>query len=79
VRESRGATMRGTQVHSVRLPGFTSRVEVIFGNAGERLTIRHDAHEDQGPYVEGVLRSVRKVSSWVGLRRGLWEIMDLSV
>jgi len=75
--ESRGATLRGTQIHSVRLPGIASRVEVIFGDAGERLTITHEGTEDQRTYVKGVLAAVRKVPSWIGLRRGLWEIMDL--
>ena len=77
LKESRGATVRGTQVHSVRLPGFASRVEVIFGDAGERLTIIHEGTEDQRPYVRGVLAAVRKVPSWIGVKRGLWDIMDL--
>ncbi len=77
-KESRGASMSGTQVHSVRLPGIASRVEVIFGDAGERLTISHEGSDDQRLYVEGVLMSVRKVSSWVGLRRDLWDVMGLS-
>ena len=76
-RESRGASMRGTQVHSVRLPGFVSRVDAIFGDETERLTITHEASADQRAYVKGVLMSVRKVSSWVGLKQGLWEIMNL--
>jgi 4-hydroxy-tetrahydrodipicolinate reductase len=77
VRESRGASMRGTQVHSVRLPGFVSRVDAIFGDTNERLTITHEAGPDQGTYVRGVLLAARKVPSWVGLKRGLWEVMDL--
>ena len=77
-KESRGASMGGTQVHSVRLPGVVSRVDVIFGDTGERLTITHEGTADQRPYVEGVLFSARKVPSWVGLKRGLWEIMGLS-
>jgi 4-hydroxy-tetrahydrodipicolinate reductase len=76
-KESRGASMRGSQVHSVRLPGFVSRVDVIFGDESERLIITHEAAADQRPYVRGVLMSVRKVSSWVGLKQGLWEIMNL--
>jgi len=76
MKESRGAHVRGTQVHSIRLPGIASRVDVIFGSAGERLTITHEGTDDQGPYVEGVLTAVRKVPSWIGLKRGLWDIMD---
>ena len=76
-KESRGASMRGSQVHSIRLPGFVSRVDAIFGDENERLIITHEAQADQRPYVRGVLMSVRKVSSWVGLKQGLWDIMDL--
>src|SRR5688572_30374761 len=41
-RESRGATISGSQVHSVRLPGHTIALEVHFGRADERLTIRYE-------------------------------------
>jgi len=77
MKESRGASVLGTQVHSVRLPGFASRVEVIFGDAGQRLVIAHEGSDDQRLYVEGVLMGVRKVPSWIGLKRGLWDIMGL--
>ena len=42
-REARGATVEGTQVHSIRLPGFVLSTEVLFGLPDERLSIRHDA------------------------------------
>src|SRR5438093_13052703 len=42
-REARGATVGGTQVHSVRLPGFVVSTEVVFGLPDERLSIRPDA------------------------------------
>ncbi|MCE9567137.1 MAG: hypothetical protein K8U57_34475 [Planctomycetes bacterium] len=41
--QARGATIGGTQVHSVRLPGYVLAVEALFGLPHERLTIRHDA------------------------------------
>ncbi|MGZ4763638.1 MAG: 4-hydroxy-tetrahydrodipicolinate reductase, partial [Ilumatobacteraceae bacterium] len=41
-KEVRGATIGGTQVHSVRLPCFVIAFETIFGLPDERLTIRHD-------------------------------------
>jgi 4-hydroxy-tetrahydrodipicolinate reductase len=70
-RDARGATLGGAQVHSVRLPGFTSSVEVIFGLAGERLTIRHDSLDPSAPYVGGTLLAVRRVSGLTGVVRGL--------
>ena len=35
--EARGATIAGTQVHSLRLPGFVVSTEVLFAAPGERL------------------------------------------
>lgn len=75
-KESRGATLNGTQVHSVRLPGFVIAVEAIFGAPDERLTIRHDAGSGAGPYIQGTLLAIRKVRDHIGLVRGLDKIMD---
>ena len=69
--EARGASVGGTQVHSVRLPSFVVSTEVVFGLPGERLTIRHDAGELPEPYVAGTLLAVRRAPSLVGLTRGL--------
>ena len=69
--EARGATVAGTQVHSVRVPSFVVSTEVVFGLPGERLTIRHDAGSTPEPYVAGTLIAVRRVGSLVGLTRGL--------
>ena len=69
--EARGATVGGTQVHSVRLPSFVVSTEVVFGLPDERLTIRHDAGSTPEPYVVGTLIAVRKAPSLVGLTRGL--------
>jgi 4-hydroxy-tetrahydrodipicolinate reductase len=70
-REARGAGVSGTQVHSVRLPGFVVSTEVVFGLPDERLTIRHDAGSSPEPYVAGTLLAVRKARELVGLTRGL--------
>jgi 4-hydroxy-tetrahydrodipicolinate reductase len=69
--EARGATVAGTQVHSVRLPSFVVSTEVVFGLPDERLTIRHDAGGTPEPYVAGTLIAVRRVPSMTGLVRGL--------
>jgi 4-hydroxy-tetrahydrodipicolinate reductase len=70
-REARGATVAGTQVHSVRLPSFVVSTEVVFGLPGERLSLRHDAGESPEPYVAGTLLAVRRAPALVGLVRGL--------
>ena len=75
-REARGATVAGTQVHSVRLPGFVVSTEVVFAAEGERLSIRHDAGETPAPYVSGTLLAIRAVPTQVGLIRGLDQLLD---
>ncbi len=70
-REARGASVGGTQVHSVRLPSFVVSTEVVFGLPDERLTIRHDAGGTAEPYVVGTLIAVRKAPGLIGVTRGL--------
>lgn len=69
--EARGATVAGTQIHSVRLPSFVVSTEIVFAAAGERLTLRHDPGESPEPYVAGTLLALRSVQGRVGLTRGL--------
>jgi 4-hydroxy-tetrahydrodipicolinate reductase len=75
-REARGATVAGTQVHSLRLPGFVVSTEIVFASAGERLTLRHDAGPTAEPYVAGTLLAIRAVPRLVGLTRGLDRILN---
>lgn len=70
-REARGATIGGTQVHSLRLPSFTVSTEVVFASGGQRLSLRHDAGQSAEPYVAGTLLAVRAVPGRVGVTRGL--------
>ncbi len=76
-REARGATLSGSQVHSIRLPGYVIGAEIIFGMPDQRLTIRHDAGNSARPYVDGALLAIRKVSGLVGLHHGLDTVLDL--
>lgn len=77
-REARGATLRGSQVHSVRLPGYVISAEIIFGMADQRLTIRHDSGTSARPYVDGALLAIRNVSTLTGVNRGLDAVLDLA-
>jgi 4-hydroxy-tetrahydrodipicolinate reductase len=70
-RAARGATIGGTQVHSLRLPSFTVSTEVVFASPDERLSIRHDAGGSASPYVAGTLLAARAVPALRGLVRGL--------
>jgi 4-hydroxy-tetrahydrodipicolinate reductase len=50
-------------IHSVRLPGLVAHQEVILGDVGQTLTIRHDS-VDRESFMPGVLLAVRKVGSF---------------
>ncbi len=48
-------------IHSVRLPGLVAHQEVILGDVGQTLTIRHDSM-DRTSFMPGVLLAVRRVA-----------------
>ncbi|MCC6484169.1 MAG: 4-hydroxy-tetrahydrodipicolinate reductase [Armatimonadetes bacterium] len=67
---ARGQAVSGVAVHSVRLPGLVAHQEVLFGNPGEALTIRHDSF-DRKSFMPGVLLGVRRIREHQGLVYGL--------
>ena len=73
---ARGADVEGVPVHSVRLAGLVAHQEVLFGTAGETLTIRHDSL-DRTSFVPGVLLAVRRVAENPGLTIGIESILNL--
>jgi len=73
---ARGARVGGIPVHSVRVRGLVAHQEVLFGNAGELLTIRHDSF-DRASFMPGVLEAVRKVGEHPGLTVGLEHYLGL--
>ena len=63
-------------IHSVRLPGLVAHQEVVLGDLGQTLTIRHDSL-DRESFMPGVLLAIRRVGSLgespvVGLEHLLW-------
>ena len=58
MRDSGGAEV---PIHSVRLPGLVAHQEVILGDVGQTLTIRHDS-VDRISFMPGVLLAVRRVA-----------------
>jgi 4-hydroxy-tetrahydrodipicolinate reductase len=48
-------------IHSVRLPGLVANQEVILGDLGQTLTIRHDTTGRES-FMPGVLLAVRRVA-----------------
>tara|TARA_R110002072_G_scaffold284587_1_gene449050 strand:+ start:90508 stop:91305 length:798 start_codon:yes stop_codon:yes gene_type:complete len=74
-RTARGASIGGSQVHSIRLPGHVLGFDVNFGLPNERLSIRHEAGSGAEPYVQGTLVAVQKVMQIEGLVRGLDKLL----
>jgi 4-hydroxy-tetrahydrodipicolinate reductase len=75
-KESRGVRLDGSQVHSVRLPGYVISLDAIFGMPDQKLILRHESGSSAEPYVDGALLAIRKVGTLVGLQRGLDSVMD---
>jgi 4-hydroxy-tetrahydrodipicolinate reductase len=57
---------------------MTFSLEVLFGLPGQTLSLRHDSGSSAEPYVGGGLLVIRKVGTFVGLRRGLDSVIDIS-
>lgn len=74
-RETRGARLQGSQVHSIRLPGYVISIDAIFGMPGQKLILRHESGTSAEPYVDGALLAIREVNKLVGLHRGLDTVM----
>ena len=74
---ARGARVDGIPVHSVRLRGLTAHQEVLLGNAGEMLTLRHDSF-DRGSFMPGVIAAVRAVADHPGLTVGLEHYLGIA-
>jgi 4-hydroxy-tetrahydrodipicolinate reductase len=73
---ARGADVFGVPVHAIRLAGLVAHQEVLFGTAGETLTIRHDSL-DRESFMPGVLLAVRAVAERPGLTLGIEELLGL--
>jgi len=73
---ARGAKVGDVPVHSVRLRGLVAHQEVLLGDQGETLSIRHDSIDRSG-FMPGVLLAVREVVKTPGLTFGLEHLIDL--
>lgn len=73
---ARGADVDGVRVHSVRMRGLVAHQEVLFGEAGETLSVRHDSF-DRSSFMPGVLAAVRQVGERPGLTLGIESFLGL--
>ena len=73
---TRGGEHNGIGIHSVRMAGRSAHHEVIFGTAGQTVTLRHDTL-GRDCYMPGVTRAIREVMNLKGLVVGLDKILGL--
>ncbi len=73
---ARGGRIDDVPVHSVRLPGLVAHQEVLLGNPGEWVTIRHDT-TDRSAFMAGVLLAVRNVERLPGVTVGIEGLLGL--
>ena len=74
---ARGAQISGIPVHAIRARGFVASQEVLFGNAGELMSLRHDSTNRES-FMPGVVASVRAAGQTPGLTVGLDAILGLT-
>lgn len=68
----------GLRVHSVRLPGLLAHQEVLFGDAGQVLTLRHDS-TNRSCFMPGIILAIKTiVKQPPGLIIGLEHLMELN-
>ncbi len=73
---ARGASVDGVPIHSVRLRGLVAHQEVLFGDQGEILTLRHDSMDRTG-FMPGVLVGIRGIGQHPGLTYGLDKFLNI--
>lgn len=66
----------GVRVHSVRLRGLVAHQEVLFGTAGQVLTLRHDSL-DRASFMPGVLLAIKQVPAQRGFTVGLDPLLGI--
>jgi 4-hydroxy-tetrahydrodipicolinate reductase len=72
---ARGALVDGVPIHSIRLPGLLAHQEVVFGQAGQVLTLRHDTL-DRAAYWPGIALAIRRVATLRGFVDSLVSLLD---
>jgi 4-hydroxy-tetrahydrodipicolinate reductase len=66
----------GVPIHAIRMRGAVANQEVVFGTAGQTLTIRHDT-VDRDSFMPGVVLACKKMSGRTGLTVGLDSLLGL--
>lgn len=71
---SRGANYSKIPIHAIRLPGLVAHEQIIFGDLGETLTLRHDT-VDRQCFMRGIILACKKVMKLKSLAYGLQTLL----
>jgi 4-hydroxy-tetrahydrodipicolinate reductase len=73
---SRGKQIDSVKIHSIRLPGLLAHQEVVFGAAGQTLSIRHDSINREC-FMPGVIIAIKEAVKRPGFIYGLDKLLGL--
>jgi 4-hydroxy-tetrahydrodipicolinate reductase len=73
-KNSQGALVGNIRIHSVRLPGFVASQEVILGEKGQTLKIRHDTINREA-FMPGIVLAAKSLLNKSGLYYGLETLL----
>ena len=71
---AKGGYCKQIPIHSIRLDSYIASQEVVFGSAGQRLSIRHDSM-DRMCFMPGVCLAIKKAPGIQGLVYGLENLL----
>ncbi len=72
----RGGQIDGVAIHSLRLPGFVAKQEIIFGGVGQTFSISHNVISREC-YMPGIILATKEVIGLKGLIYGLDALLKL--
>tara|TARA_B110000438_G_scaffold139553_1_gene134817 strand:- start:4112 stop:4888 length:777 start_codon:yes stop_codon:yes gene_type:complete len=76
IKNTRGGSLNGVQIHSARMPGRVARHELVFGGLGQTFTMIHDSI-DRDSFMPGVILGVKEIIKKQNLVIGLDKIMGI--
>jgi 4-hydroxy-tetrahydrodipicolinate reductase len=76
IKNTRGGSLNGVQIHSSRMPGRVARHELVFGGLGQTFTMIHDSI-DRDSFMPGVILGVKEIIKKQNLVVGLDKIMGI--
>ncbi|MEO6505612.1 MAG: 4-hydroxy-tetrahydrodipicolinate reductase [Terrimesophilobacter sp.] len=74
---ARGQQVSSVPIHSLRLSGVVAKQDVVFGGAGELLTISHETLANTA-YEAGIRLALRAAAANRGIAVGLDALLDLT-